>query len=299
MDRSDLQRAAARIAGHVRRTPILELELLGRRVVAKLELLQVTGSFKPRGAFNHLIATEVAAVVAASGGNHGLAVAYAARALGRRATIVVPASAARSKLGALRELGADVVEHGDVPGEAFAHAERIAAERGWPVLHPYESAEVVAGQGTLGLELLGQAPDVRWWLVAVGGGGLAAGVALALDGRATVVPVEPAGCPTLAEAQRAGAPVPAPARGIARNGLGAPILGDRAFAILGAGPRSVLVDDDAIAAAQRWLWRAARLVAEPAGAVSLAALLSGAWSPPDDGAVGVVLCGGNADALPA
>jgi threonine dehydratase len=298
MTRNEIERAAARIAGRVRRTPVLELDVGGRRVVAKLELLQVAGSFKPRGAFNHLILSGAGAVVAASGGNHGLAVAHAARILGRRAAIVVPASAAPNKVAAMRRLGAEVVEHGDVPGEAFVRAEALAAERGWPLVHPYELPEIVAGQGTLGLELLEQAPEVRSWLIAVGGGGLAAGVAVALDGRASVIPVEPSGCPTLAAAQRAGRPVPAGARGIARNGLGAPIVGALAFEVLGAGPPCVLVEDDAILEAQRWLWREARLCSEPAGAASLAALLSGAWIPPDDGPVGIVLCGGNADALP-
>jgi threonine dehydratase len=173
------------------------------------------------------------------------------------------------------------------------------AERGWPLVHPYDQPATVEGQGTLGLELLQDAPEVTHWLVAVGGGGFPAGVALALDGRAEVVPVEPEGCPSLAEAQRAGGPVPTRAEGIARTSLGPPSLGELPWAVLAGrvGPCRLVTDDD-IAAAQRWLWREARVVAEPGGATALAALLSGAWSPPAGTRVGAVVCGGNADDLP-
>jgi threonine dehydratase len=301
-----LRSAAERLSGHVRRTPCLDVHVplpgsaAPLAVTCKLEALQVTGSFKARGAFNSLVQTDAPSVVACSGGNHGLAVAWAARRLGRHAAIVVPTTAATTKLAAMRANGAEVIEHGDVPAEAFVVAEHLVAERGWPLIHPYDQPATIEGQATLGLELLVDAPDVTHWLVAVGGGGLAAGICLAFAGTsATVVPVEPEGCPTLYEAQLAGGPVPARADGIARTSLGAPILGALAWEILGdAVPRSTLVADADIRDAQRWLWDEARIVAEAGGAAALAALLSGAWVPPPGARVGVVVCGGNADALP-
>jgi threonine dehydratase len=267
--------------------------------VLKCESLQVTGSFKPRGAFNSLLTSDAASVVACSGGNHGLAVAHAAQVLGRHAVISVPMSAAATKVAAMRACGADVRQEGDVPAEAFALAGRIVAETGWPLIHPYDQFATVAGQATIGLELTEQAPDVTHWLAAVGGGGFPAGMALALDDLAVVVPVEPVGCPTLAEAQRAGRPVPTKAEGAARTSLGAPSLGAIPWAILrDRVPACTLVSEDEIADAQRWLWTSVRLVAEPGGAVALAALLAGRWVPPDQARVGVVVCGGNTDALP-
>ena len=303
LTRDDLDRACVRISGHVRRTPILHLEVPTPTgpvaVVCKLELLQAAGSFKARGAANAMLSSDAPAFVACSGGNHGLAVAWAAARLGRRATIVVPESAAAVKVAAMRGFGAEVIQHGDTPAEAFAVAERLVHERGLPLIHPYDQELTIAGQGTLGLELLEQAPGVTHWLVAVGGGGFAAGVALALDGHATVVPVEPEGCPSLFEAQRAGGPVPTGAAGIARTSLGPPALGALAWELLrDRVPACTLVTDDDIVAAQRWLWADARLVTEPGGACALAALQCGAWQPPAGAVVGVVVCGGNADALP-
>lgn len=298
-----LHAARARIGAHVRQTPVMPLDVPTPagplRVMAKLELLQHTGSFKPRGAFNALLQSEASEVLACSGGNHGLAVAYAAQQLGRKATIFVPRSAARTKVAAMTACGAEVRQVGDVPAEAFAAAEAHAAATGLPLVHPYAGPEVIAGQGTLGLELWEQAWEITHWLAAVGGGGFPAGVALALEGYAQVVPVEPEGCPTLFEAQQAGHPVPVKAEGAARTSLGAPALGDLAWELLA--PRAlptVLVTEAAIAEAQRWLWQAVRLVAEPGGAVALAALQSGAWTPPEGAAVGVILCGANADGLP-
>lgn len=295
--------AAARIHGHVRRTPVVGVKLPTpdgeRSVVLKLESLQVAGSFKPRGAVNSLLLSGAPEVVACSGGNHGLAVAWAAARLGRRATIVVPTSAATTKVDAMRRTGAEVILHGDVPAEAFAVAFALVEERGWPMVHPYDQEPTIAGQGTLGFELLADAPEVTHWLTAVGGGGFAAGVALALDGRSTLVPVEPEGCPSLFEAQRAGRPVPTKADGVARTSLGAPSLGELAWSVLATRVDGcTLVTDEAIADAQRWLWRDLRLVAEPGGASSLAALMSGAWSPPPGSTAGVIVCGGNADSLP-
>ena len=295
--------AAARIHGHVRRTPVLRTQVPtpeGERSVSlKLESLQVAGSFKPRGAVNSLLLSGAAQVVACSGGNHGLAVAWAAARLGRHATIVVPVSAATTKVEAMRRTGAEVILHGDVPAEAFAVAFQLVEERGWPMVHPYDQEPTIAGQGTLGLELLADAPEVTHWLTAVGGGGFAAGVALAFDGRSTLVAVEPEGCPSLFEALSAGHPVTTRAEGIARTSLGAPSLGDLAWGVLSTCVDTCsLVSDASISEAQRWLWSDLKLVAEPGGATALAALMSGAWSPPSGATVGVVICGGNADGLP-
>ena len=300
---SDIVRARTRIAPFVRLTPVLDVEVPTPRgpvlATLKLESLQVTGSFKPRGAFNSLLTTDASSVVACSGGNHGLAVAYAARALGRNAVICVPMSAAATKVAAMRDCGADVRQIGDVPSEAFALAERIVAETGWPLIHPYDQAATVAGQATLGLELAEQAPHVTHWLTAIGGGGFAAGVALALGDGVCVVAVEPEGCPTLFDALRHGSPLATTAAGIARTSLGAPSIGAVPWPTLRDRVGScTLVTDDAIAAAQRWLWSSLRTVAEPGGATGLAALLSGAWIPPEDTVVGVIICGGNADVLP-
>lgn len=300
----DLEAAAARVAPYVRRTPLLEVEVPtpagARQVILKLECLQHTGSFKPRGAFNSLLQTKSDRVIASSGGNHGLAVAYAARALGKQALIVVPATAARTKVAAIRACGAEVVEIGEAPAEALAEADRRVAETGIPLIHPFDQEPTVAGQGSLGLELRGQAPEVKRWLVAVGGGGMPAGVALALEGHGEAVPVEPELCPTLFEAQRAGKPVPARAEGAARTSLGPPRLGAIPWAILKDRVGiTALVSEEAILETQRWLWREVKLVAEPGGAVALASVMSGRWVAPDDGPIGVVVCGGNADGLPA
>lgn len=301
MDRRLILEARARIEGHLRLTPVVEVELptpLGPRTVTlKLESLQITGSFKPRGAVNSLLQLDEADILACSGGNHGLAVAWAAARLGKRAHIYVPTTAAQAKIAAMRALGVDLHLVGTVPGDAFAAAESRAAATGWPLVHPYDQEPTVAGQGTLGLELLEQAPQVTRWLLAVGGGGFPAGVALALGDQARVIPVEPEGCPGLFEAQRAGHPVPVKAEGAARTSLGAPSVGQLAWSILreGAEP-TLLVDEVAIAEAQAWLWRELRLGAEPGGAVAVAALMRGAC--PGGGPIGAVVCGGNLDALP-
>lgn len=299
----DVAAAAARVQPLLRRTPMLTVEIptpTGRQQVSlKLESLQVTGSFKPRGALNSLMQIADDEVVACSGGNHGLAVAWAADALGKRATVVVPTSAARSKVAAMRRLGAEVVEHGDTPGEAFAYADSIVARRAQTLIHPYDQVATVAGQGSMGLELAEDAPHVTHWMVAVGGGGLLAGLVIALDGIADVVPVEPAGCPALFRAQQEGGPVDSPATGLARTSLGAPSIGAIPWSVVcDAVVGSTLVSDDSIVGAQTWMWEHLRLVAEPGGAAALAALREGAWTPPAGAVVGVVVCGGNADALP-
>ncbi len=300
----DLHRARERLRPHVRRTPVMRLSVptpLGfREVCFKLELLQVTGVFKVRGAFNALLQSRAEKVLACSGGNHGLAVAHAAATLGKHATIFVPTSAARLKVAGMKGLGADVRLEGASPKEAFLAAEERARVSGLPLIHPYDQGDVIAGQGTLGLELGVQAPEVRRWLMAVGGGGLAAGCAIALEGVASVVPAEPFGCPGLFEAQAAGHPVGVKSEGCASTSLGPPSLGCLPWSILQGrvGP-SVLVEEFAILSAQRWLWESARLVVEPGGATALAALMSGAWVPPDQEPLGVVLCGGNTDGIPA
>jgi threonine dehydratase len=301
MERSWILEARARIHGHLRITPVIEVELPTpqglRPVVLKLESLQITGSFKPRGAMNSLLQLAGADLVACSGGNHGLAVAWAAARLGKRAHIYVPETAAQSKIAAMRALGADLQLVGTVPGDAFAAAEARVETTGWPLVHPYNQVATVAGQGTLGLELLEQAPQVSHWFVAVGGGGFPAGVALALGTRGRVVPVEPEGCPGLFEAQRAGLPVPVKAEGAARTSLGAPSLGALPWSILRVGvDATLLVDEAAIAAAQAWLWNHLRIGVEPGGAVAVAALMQGAG--PGGTPLGAIICGGNLDALP-
>jgi threonine dehydratase len=301
--RPAIEAAAARIAPHIRRTPVLVLPgtALGTpgEIVLKLEQLQVSGSFKARGAFNALLQSGAgtAGVIAASGGNHGAAVAHAAGALGIRAEIYVPAISAPSKVVRIREAGAVVVQGGDTYAEAFAASESRRAETGAVSIHAYDQPEVLAGQGTVAREFEADAPGLTHVLVAVGGGGLIGGVASWFAGSGTkVVAVEPEGCPTLFSALKAGAPVDAPVGGVAADSLGARRVGSLMFEVAREVVRdSVLVTDDAIREAQRRLWSACRVVAEPGGATALAALTSGAWVPPDGARVGVLVCGGNCD----
>ncbi|MGH3462011.1 MAG: threonine/serine dehydratase [Kribbellaceae bacterium] len=297
--RDDVLAAAERIRGRVRRTPVLEVS---PTLTLKLELLQHTGSFKPRGAFNRLLSARAAGelgdqgVVAASGGNAGLAVAYAARDLGVPAHVFVPESAPEPKVRRLRELGADVVQTGTEYAEASAAAATAATERGALLVHAYDQPEVVAGQGTLGLELTDQVDGADTVLVAVGGGGLMAGIVTALDGRARVVGVEPELCPTMHQALQVGAPVDVPVSGSAADSLGARRLGEIAFAAASSyGVLSVLVGEDAILAARRELWQRYRLVAEHGAATAYAALTAGAYKPEHDERVVVVVCGANTD----
>lgn len=303
LTRPDIEAAQTRISPFIRFTPMLDVLVptpSGLLPVAlKLENLQVTGSFKPRGAFNSLLQIKGENVIACSGGNHGLAVAYAAKVLNKKAVIFVPNSTAATKIEAMKLTGAEVRQTGDIPADAFQAAEALRRETGWPLVHPYDQEPTLAGQGTIGFELLDQAPQVRRWLLAVGGGGFPAAVALAMAGEAEVIPVEPEGCPGLFEAQRAGHPVTVKAEGIARTSLGAPSIGMLPWGILKerVGP-TILVSDSAILDAQAWLWREARIVAEPGGAAALAALMIGAWIPEEGSPIGVVVCGGNADYLP-
>jgi threonine dehydratase len=300
--RADVIAAQARIKPYVRVTPVMSIDVPTPSgnvfVTLKLELFQQTGSFKARGAFNSVLQSDSDTLIACSGGNHGLAVAFACARLGKRAVIVVPKSSPANKIAAIRAAGAEVHLEGDVPAEAFALAEKLSAQNNWPLIHPYDQLNTVAGAGTHGLELVEQAPYVSHWLIAVGGGGFIAGTALAIDGYATAVAVEPEGCLSLHAAQQINGPIAVSAAGIARTSLGAPSVGTIAWELLRdrVGPVVVVTDDD-IVAAQRWLWKYVRIATEPGGATSLAALLSGKWIPPVDSAVGVVLCGANTDEL--
>ncbi len=302
----DVPAARSRVAGHVRRTPVIEVEGgafgVGEPVVLKLELLQHTGSFKARGAFNRILAAQEqgelpgSGVIAASGGNHGLAVAHAARQLGIPAEVFVPDAASRVKVEGIRATGAEVTVTGALYADAYAACAARARQSGALFVHAYDQPDVVAGQGTVGSELLEQVPDLDTVLVAVGGGGLSAGVAAALGGRARVVAVEPESIPTLHAALEAGEPVDVEVSGVASDSLGAKRIGEIAFGILsGAGVTSVLVSDTAIIEARQRLWDRLRLAAEHGGATAVAALSGGAYAPQPGERVGVVVCGGNTD----
>ncbi|MET8384576.1 threonine/serine dehydratase [Streptosporangium canum] len=292
----DVREAAERIAGYVRRTPVMEVS---PGLLLKLEGTQHSGSFKVRGGFNRVLtAGELpeAGVIAASGGNHGLAVAYVARTLGVRAEIFVPAVSSPVKVAGLRALGARVTQTGAVYAEAYEASAKRAAESGALEIHAYDQAEVVAGQGTVGLEVLEQTGGVDTVLVAVGGGGLVAGITAAVAGRARVVAVEPELIPTLHRALEAGGPVPVEVSGVGADALGASRIGAIGYAVTAAaGVRSVLVSDEAIVEARREMWRSYRIAAEHAGATAFAALRSGAYTPAPGERVAVVVCGANTD----
>ena len=299
---TDISAAMARIAPQIRRTPVLRLapHELGTEhpVTLKLEFLQVTGSFKPRGAFNRLLSNAVpaAGVVAASGGNHGAAVAFAAQSLGVPAEIFVPAPTPAVKRTRIEGFGARLVVGGASYEEARIASETRAAETGAMLVHAYDQQEVLAGQGTIGLELEQDAPELTHVLIAAGGGGLFGGIGAWYAGRTGLVVVEPEACATLTTAQKAGAPVDVPVGGIAADSLGARRAGRLAFDVLRAtNATCVTLPDEAIIAARRWLWEKLRIVAEPGGAAALAALLSGAWRAPAGARIGIVLCGANCD----
>ncbi|HEY1488136.1 MAG TPA: threonine/serine dehydratase [Micromonosporaceae bacterium] len=290
----EIAEAADRIAVHIRTTPIVRTADL----TLKLECLQHTGSFKPRGAFNRILSQSVpaAGVIAASGGNHGLAVAYAARRLGLPAEVFVPVTSSPVKVARLRGYGATVTQVGDRYSEAYEASQARAADTGALVVHAYDQPEVQAGQGTVGVELMAQSPELDTIVVAVGGGGLLAGVASAYDGSARIVAVEPRTIPTLAAALDAGEPVDVDVTGIAADSLGATRISASALAVARrTGVRSVLVDDEAIVAARQWLWGDLRLAVEAGGAAAMAALRSGAYVPGPEERVGVIICGSNTD----
>ena len=300
--RAEVERAAERIAGRVRTTPVIELEAealgLDAQVVLKLELLQHTGSFKPRGAFNALLEADAprAGVVAASGGNFALAVAHAAGELAHRATIFVPESSPAAKVERLRASAARIVVGGAYYDEALAAAREHAARDGGLELHAFDDPLIVAGQGTCARELDTSSPDLDTVLVAVGGGGLAAGACAWYGERTRIVAVEPERCPTLHAALAAGEPVDVEVSGHAADSLGARRVGEAPWQCLRRWvDRSVLVGDDAIAEAQWRLWAELRVAAEPGGAAAFAALTSGVYEPAAGERVGVLVCGGNLD----
>ena len=294
------------IRPHVRRTPLLaadaaEFGLAPGPLLFKLELLQHSGSFKARGAFANLLLRRVpeAGVVAASGGNHGAAVAYAAWKLGVPAAIFVPSITSPAKLDRIRGYGAKLIIAGERYADALAASEAHVAATGAMAVHAYDQPQTLLGQGTLGLELEAEAPDVDTLLVAVGGGGLIGGIAAWYAGRIKVVAVESDGAPTLHAAFAAGGPVDAPAGGIAADSLAPRQVGRLMFPIARAhvAPEVVLVTDEDIRAAQAALWSGLRIVAEPGGAAAFAALLSGSYRRAPGERVAVLVCGGNTTAV--
>jgi threonine dehydratase len=297
---AEIAEAARRIGGHVRTTPLAEIE--PDRLWFKLEQLQHTGSFKVRGALNRVLAAAetggvpAAGVVAASGGNAGLAVAYAAARTGVPARVFVPRTAPEVKVRRIREYGADVVQIGEIYHEAYDAAAKSAAETGALFCHAFDQPEICAGQGTLGLEVLEQCGGVDTIVLAAGGGGLMAGVAAAVAGRARVVVAEPELAPTLHAALAAGRPVRVPVSGVAADSLGASKLGEIAFDVATrTGVRSVLIGEADIVAARRALWEEYRLLAEHGPATAAAALRTGAYRPEPGERVVVVLSGANTD----
>ena len=301
-DRALIPLAAQRIASHVRQTPLLDCVVNGINCQFKLEFLQISGTFKARGAFNCLLSgspeQHQRGVVAASGGNHGIAVAYAAKALGLAAHIFVPQTVAQAKRDRLQALAATIHPIGEQYAQALQASEQFAQRQQMQVAHAYDQIETVAGQGTVAAEWETQwrqnRPDTV--LVAVGGGGLIGGIAAWFDNRVKVVAVEPVSCPSLHQALQAGQPVDVAVGGIAADSLGAKQVGTLMFPIAQrAVANAVLVSDDAIRAAQQYLWRELRIATEPGGATALAALLSRAYVPAAGERIGVLLCGANVD----
>ena len=294
---AEITAAADRIAPYLRVTPVMQATLPGAGTVAlKLENTQHTGSFKARGAFNTLVKGPVpsAGVVAASGGNHGAAVAYAAKTLGYPAKVFVPEYAGPAKIALIRAQGADLVVVPGVYADALARAEAYAQSTGALQIHAYDAPATVAGQGTLLREWQAQGLDADTVLIAVGGGGLIAGSLAWLEGRVKVVAVEPVLAPTLHRALAEGPDVAVAVSGIAANALGASRIGRICYDLAKAqGVTSVLVPDAAIAAAQGLLWHHVRQLVEPAGATALAALTCGAYVPEPGERVAVLICGAN------
>jgi threonine dehydratase len=306
IDRARISDIHALIRPHIRRTPVVEVAgddfgLDGVTLAVKLEFMQHSGSFKARGAFANLLAREVpkAGVVAASGGNHGAAVAYAAHRLGMPAKIFVPTISSPAKIARIRSYGADLVVGGDRYADALAASEEWGARSGALAVHAFDQDETLLGQGTAGLELEAQAPGLDAVLVAVGGGGLVGGIAAWYGGTPTrVVGVEPEPAPTLTRALQAGRPVDADAGGIAADSLAPRRIGERVFPVLKQHlDRAVLVPDEAIRTAQEALWRVLRVVAEPGGSAAFAALLSGRYEARPGARIGVLVSGANTTAV--
>jgi len=305
LDRDSIAAAYARIAPHVRATPVVEADgadfgLPGHTLAFKLEYLQHAGSFKTRGAFNQLLTRDIgpAGVVAASGGNHGVAVSFAAMKLGVPATIFVPTVASKAKIEQIRGNGAKLVVGGERYDDALRASEAFVESSGATPIHAFDQWETLQGQGTVGLEWERQSPGMDAILVAVGGGGLIGGITGWFAGRAPIVGVEPEEAPTLTRALEAGRPVDAPAGGIAADSLAPKRVGTLMFDFAKRYLTTVLVTDDAILEAQRALWKTMRIVAEPGGAAAFAALASGAWKPSaSQKKIGVLVCGANTTAV--
>ena len=293
------------IRPHIRETPVIaaaaaDFGLAGAPIVFKLEFMQVSGTFKARGAFYSLLTrgTPEQLVIAASGGNHGAAVAYAAQKLGRRAEIFVPSISSPAKIARIRAYGAQVVVGGATYSEAFAASQARLAETGALYVHAYDQPGTLIGQGTVGLELARQAADIDTLLVSVGGGGLIGGIAAFYAGRIRIIGVEPTLAPTLRRALDAGQPVDVEVSGIAADSLGAKRLGENVWPIARQYVAdALLVTDDEIVAAQRVLWDVMRVVVEPGGAAAFAAVLAGRYRPAADERVAALLCGANTTAV--
>jgi threonine dehydratase len=306
MPTQDQIRATHRlIAPYIRKTPIIRLDAtdfgLGPfEIVLKLELMQHAGSFKTRGAFTHMLTREIpaAGVVAASGGNHGAAVAYAAHKLRKPARIFVPTISSPAKVNRIRSYGAELHVAGDRYADALALSREYAKQSGALEVHAFDQEETLRGQGTLGLELFDQAPGVQTVMTAVGGGGLVGGVASWFRSSVRVIGVEPVEAPTLTRALEAGRPVDAPQGGYAADSLAPARIGELVFPICREHvDRALLVTDDEIRASQAALWDKCRIVAEPGGAAAFAALLSRAYKPAEGERVAVVVSGGNTTAV--
>jgi threonine dehydratase len=300
-----IQTAYDLIRPHIRHTPVIEVDAadfgMPPHVLSlKLELLQHGGSFKARGAFTHLLTRQVPAVgvVAASGGNHGVAVALAAQKLGVPARIFVPSVSSPAKQEQIRRLGAELVIAGERYADALAASKQWIESSGALEVHAYDQLETLTGQGTLGLEMERQCPQLDTLLVAVGGGGLIGGIAAWYRGRIKLVCVEPVTAPTLAKAMAAGRPVDAEAGGVAADSLAPRRVGELMFPLAQSFvSETVLVEDDAIRDAQKALWQNLRIAAEPGGAAAFAALLSRRYLPTPGERVGVLVCGGNTSAV--
>ncbi len=305
IDREAITRTYEVIRSYVRRTPVIgtdaaDWQLAPFGAIFKLEMLQRAGSFKTRGAFANLLLRQVpeAGVVAASGGNHGVAVAYAARRLGKPARIFVPRVASPAKIARIRECGAELSVTGERYADALAASEEWAARSGALPIHAFDQLETLLGQGTLALELEQQTEPLHSLLVAVGGGGLLGGIAAFFQDTVRLIGVEPESAPTLTQALAAGHPVDAPAGGIAADSLAPSRVGELVFPLARRyAKRVVLVSDDAIQMAQRRLWEVLRVVVEPGGATAFAALLSGRYQPEPGERVGIVLSGANTTAV--
>jgi threonine dehydratase len=305
VNRDEIARCEKLIRRHIRCTPVMEVDGADMgfetvRLFLKLELFQHSGSFKARGAFANLLTRKVppAGVVAASGGNLGAAVAYAAMKLKVAAKIFVPTVSSPAKVQRIRDYGAQLVIEGKSYDDALAASQAWAQQSGAMPVHAFDQVETLLGQGTLGMELDQQAPHIDTLLVSVGGGGLIGGIAAWYERRVKIIGVEPYASPTLTKALAAGHPVDAEAGGLAADSLAPRRVGELVFPVVKKGVHSVvLVDDDAIRQAQKRLWQDLRIVAEPGGAAAFSALLSGAYKPAMRERVGVIISGGNTTAV--